>query len=92
MKDTYLLHKHTSETITIETTLYYVDGVQVCLSWYGNDEHPREMCDFLLWRKFGSQPICGISLNGIDDDPKHPGLCVAPEHCPLKMKRIVSCK
>lgn len=84
MKDKYLLHKHTSETISIETKLYFIDGIHVCLSWFGDDKHSREMCPFLWWQNFGTIPFCSLLGQTIH----YKDFIVSPEDCPLKNKQL----
>jgi len=59
-------HERKSEKVVMEVERFTVDGKPVCIAWYGDEEHPRMGCRFLLARHFGTIYVCGV--NGQDCD------------------------
>lgn len=68
-KDIYNKHNHTKETTTISLERFYMDGIPVCISWYGDDKHPTEACVFLQFRKLGLVPVCAYLGKDTNDEP-----------------------
>lgn len=81
MEDFYLKNKHTATTTTLTVDTFYINDVQVCMSWYGCNKHKREACRFLMERKFGTVLVCGYTGNDIDQIEN--GITPVPEDCPL---------
>jgi len=57
--------KHEKEEITLEVIRYKVKGIPTCYSWAGDEDHPAEICQFLLQQHFGTQFICGFTQQRI---------------------------
>ena len=89
MSDPYLRNKHTTDLVTLEVKTFAINGVPVCMSWYGCDKHNREACQFLLQRHFGGILVCG--LNGEDILQEADIINPVPESCPLHNKKREDC-
>lgn len=80
-EDLYGRHKRTLEVVSITAHRFYIDDVPVCMAWYGDNEHDRMACKFLLARHFGMVPVCGLTG---DDLPNEPDVInKVPDTCPL---------
>lgn len=80
-EDLYLKNDHTSEVKTLEVKTFAINGIPVCLSWYGCEKHKREACQFLLQRKFGTMLVCGLTGDDLQQD--HNKINPVPKNCPL---------
>ena len=80
-KDLYKNNKHTRDSAPIVVDRFYINDIPVCMSWYGCDKHPREACRFLLARRFGTIPVCG--LTGEDMRTEADVINRVPDDCPL---------
>ena len=47
------------KTITVKS--FTIDGKPVCYAWAGCDNHPQQVCQFLLTYSFGTQFECGLT-------------------------------
>ena len=74
--------KHEREKTQIEVDRFTMNGEPTCLSWYGCDKHKREMCQFLLARKFGTVYVCGLTGADIYEHDKSPTIRPLKD-CPL---------
>ena len=81
-KDLYLNSEHISSTTTLSVKTYSINGIPVCMSWYGCDKHKREACQFLLSRQFGTILVCGLTGNDLDQEMDK--INTVPEDCPLQ--------
>ena len=80
-KDTYLNCSHTQDEVGLTVKRYYIDNIPVCMSWYGCVKHPREACQFLLVRHFGTIPVCGLTGEDMNTQPDI--INAVPDWCPL---------
>jgi hypothetical protein len=77
-------HKRESEEVGLPVKRYRIDGLLVCASWYADDEHANELCQFLGSRKFGCVKVCMWTGGDIHD--RYPGKAhyFTPRHnCPI---------
>jgi len=81
--DPYFNHQRTQKQITIPITTYQINNIQVCCSWYGNENHKSESCQFLRYRKFGTIPICLLTDQDIPNE--HNIINQTPDWCPIKL-------
>ena len=61
----YENQKRETEEVVLKVKRFKVNGAPTCASWFGIDnKHPREICRFLMVKKFGFAYSCG--LLGVD--------------------------
>lgn len=83
----YYQWERTTEIVPIMVRKFAVQGLPTCLSWYGDDNHQREACQFLLTRHFGTIFVCafsGADIQNYGDDENN--LLQPPENCPIWAK------
>ena len=71
--------------VALSIRRFKVEGLPTCLSWYGSEDHPREVCRFYGTRQFGTQPVCLAMADNIHyyDDVLGGYLCRPVEGCPV---------
>ena len=74
--------ERTSEEIQIPIKRFRIDGKPVCFSWWGSEDHPRQMCRFLMSSHFGTKLVCGCTGDSLFQDEKthHVAPC---NSCPI---------
>lgn len=77
----YNKNKRTRDTVTIEIVRFYINDIPVCYSWYGSEQHPRQICKFYNTKNFGTIGVCGWV--GEDIDAEHNKINKVPDFCPL---------
>lgn len=83
-EDLYKKYIRKSDTVTMEVSRFYIKNIPVCMSWYGDKDHEREACQFLLSRRFGTIRVCGLTGEDLPNDPDV--INRVPEDCPLHKK------
>jgi hypothetical protein len=69
------------DVISLEVKRFYINDTPVCCAWFGCENHQRKMCQFLIYRRMGTQPVCG--LTGEDMDNNIDRINRVPHNCPL---------
>jgi len=68
--------------VNFEFKIFSVDNIPTCSSWVGTEDHPREMCEFLSSKRFGTAFHCRFISKNLDIDDKS-GLILPDNECPL---------